>query len=61
MKKTITLNTMRDQVIETLQGWGDFDVDKIVESVHAVYGLCDIDDVPSYPYWAIVASHDTSE
>lgn len=53
---TITRNDMERQVRETLDGREDeFDVDGIVDDIHAQFGLVDIDAVPHSGYWLIVA------
>jgi uncharacterized protein with von Willebrand factor type A (vWA) domain len=50
---------MRNQVLEALDGSeGDFDVEGIVEEIHAEHGLVDIDELPSAYFWGVVAKHD---
>lgn len=53
---TITKSDMARQVRRTLDPIeGEYDVDGIVDDIHAEYGLVDIDTVPHSGYWLIVA------
>jgi hypothetical protein len=55
--KAITAVDVRRQVLETLEGVdGDYDLGTLVGTVIARFGLCDVDDLPSRQYWAIVDS-----
>lgn len=54
----ITTDDMARQVRATLEPVeGEYDVDGIVDEIHAEFGLVDIDAVPHSGYWLIVARH----
>lgn len=55
----ITDRSIADQVGVSLgEHGGDFDVAAIVREIIAMYGLVDIDEIPTDRYWAIVERHE---
>lgn len=55
---TITKSDMERQVRATLDGQADqFDVAGIVDEIHEVYGLTDIENVDPTAFWRFVQAH----